>query len=286
MSRFLSLAEAVEEVLRDGDTVAMEGFTHLIPHAAGHEVIRQRRQRLTLVRMTPDLIYDQLIGMGCADKLVFSWGGNPGVGSLHRLRDAVENGWPRPLALEEHSHAAMANAYEAGAAGLPCAVFRGYIGVDLAKVNPNIKRITCPFTGEELAAVPALRPDVTIVHALKADRAGNVLFEGIVGVQKQAVLAAKRALVTVEEIVDDFGPRSPNTVILPSWTVAAIACVPGGAHPSYAHGYYKRDNAYYKAWDAIARERDTFLAWMKANVLEQEPEAFAVHARRARIAAE
>ncbi len=286
MSRLLSLAEAVEEVLRDGDMVAMEGFTHLIPHAAGHEVIRQRRKRLTLVRMTPDLIYDQLIGMGCAEKLVFSWGGNPGVGSLHRLRDAVENGWPAPLALEEHSHAAMANAYEAGAAGLPCAIFRGYIGVDLAKVNPNIRRVTCPFTGEELAAVPALRPDVAVVHALRADRAGNVLLEGIVGVQKQVVLAAKRSLVTVEEIVDDFGPRSPNTVILPSWTVNVIACVPGGAHPSYAHGYYKRDNAYYKAWDTISRERDGFLAWMKTNVLEKGPEAFAAHARPARVAAE
>src|SRR5215470_7487738 len=282
MSRFLSLAEAVEEVVRDGDAVAMEGFTHLIPHAAGHEVIRQGRKRLTLIRMTPDLIYDQLIGMGCAEKLIFSWGGNPGVGSLHRLRDAVEDGWPQPLALEEHSHAAMANAYEAGAAGLPCAIFRGYIGVELPKVN----RITCPFTGEELAAVPALRPDVAVVHALKADRAGNVLFEGIVGVQKQAVLAAKRALVTVEEIVDDFGPRSPNTVILPSWTVSAIACVPGGAHPSYAHGYYKRDNAYYKAWDAIARDRDGFLAWMKTNVLEAGPEAFAKYARQHAAAAE
>jgi glutaconate CoA-transferase subunit A len=286
MAQILSLADAVEHVLRDGDTVAMEGFTHLIPSAAGHEVIRQRRQHLTLVRMTPDLIYDQLVGMGCADKLVFSWTGNPGVGSLHRVRDAVENGWPQPLALEEHSHAAMANAYEAGAAGLPCAIFRGYIGVDLPKVNPNIKRITCPFTGEELAAVPALRPDVAIVHALKADRAGNVLLEGIVGIQKQVVLAAKRALVTVEEIVEDFGPRSVNTVILPSWTMTAIACVPGGAHPSYAHGYYKRDNAFYKRWDAIARERDTFLAWIKTNVLEQGPEAFAVHARQVREAAE
>jgi glutaconate CoA-transferase, subunit A len=286
MSRFLSLAEAVEDVLRDGDTVAMEGFTHLIPFAAGHEVIRQRRRRLTLIRMTPDLIYDQLVGMGCADKMVFSWTGNPGVGSLHRVRDAVENGWPAPLALEEHSHAAMANAYEAGAAGLPCAIFRGYIGVDLPKVNPNIKRIACPFTGEELAAVPALKPDVAMIHALRADRAGNVLLEGIVGIQKQVVLASRRALVTVEEIVDDFGPRSPNAVILPSWTVTAIACVPGGAHPSYAHGYYRRDNAAYKAWDAIARERDTFLAWMQANVIAKGPEAFAVHARRLPAAAE
>ena len=280
MSQFVSLAAAIEATLRDGDTVAMEGFTHLIPHAAGHEVIRQGRKRLTLVRMTPDLIYDQLIGMGCAEKLVFSWGGNPGVGSLHRLRDAVENGWPNRLTIEEHSHAAMANAYEAGAAGLPCAIFRGYIGADLPGVNSNIKTIVCPFSGETLAAVPALRPDVAIIHAQKADRAGNILIEGIVGVQKHVVLASKRAVVTVEEIVEDFGPRSPNMVILPSWTVTAIALVPGGAHPSYAHGYYTRDNAYYKAWDAIARDRDGFLAWMKSNVIESGPQAFAVHARR------
>src|SRR5262245_10117308 len=197
MSHFLSLAEAVEELLRDGDAVAMEGFTHLIPHAAGHEVIRQGRKRLTLIRLTPDLIYDQLIGMGCVRKLIFSWAGNPGVGSLHRLRDAVENGWPRPLELEEHSHAAMANAFAAGAAGLPCAILRGYQGSDLVRVNPNIRFVTCPFTGEQLAAVPALRPDVAIVHAQRADRAGNVLIEGITGVQKEAVLAARRALVTV-----------------------------------------------------------------------------------------
>jgi glutaconate CoA-transferase subunit A len=282
----MSLHDAVAGAVRDGDTVAMEGFTHLIPYAAGHEVIRQGRKRLTLIRMTPDLIYDQLVGMGCVDKLVFSWVGNPGVGSLHRVRDAVENGWPQPLAIEEHSHAAMANAYEAGAAGLPCAIFRGYIGVDLPKVNPNIRHVTCPFTGEQLAAVPAIRPDVAIIHALRADRAGNVLLEGILGVQKEAVLAAKRAVVTVEEIVDDFGPRSANAVILPSWTVSAIACVPGGAHPSYAHGYYARDNSTYKAWDAISRERDSFLAWMKANVLEKGPEAFAIHARARRHAAE
>jgi glutaconate CoA-transferase subunit A len=279
MPRFLSLAEAVEETIRDGDTVAMEGFTHLIPYAAGHEVIRQRRRDLTLIKMTPDILYDQLIGMGCASRLVFSWGGNPGVGSLHRFRDAVENGWPNPLAIEEHSHAAMANAYEAGAAGLPCAVFRGYLGVDLPKVNPRIKSIICPFTGEQLAAVPAHRPDVAIIHALKADRAGNVLLEGIVGVQKEAVLAAKRSIVTVEEIVDDLGPRSFNAVILPGWTLGAVVAVPGGAYPSYAQGYYKRDNAFYIGWDAIAREREGFLAWMQTNVLERGPEAFAAHAR-------
>lgn len=286
MARVVALAEAVKANVRDGDTVAMEGFTHLIPHAAGHEIIRQGRKHLTLIRMTPDLIYDQMIGMGCADKLVFSWGGNPGVGSLHRLRDAVENGWPNKLEIVEHSHAAMANAYEAGAAGLPLAVFRGYIGTDLPKVNPNIKSIACPFTGETLAAIPSHRPDVAVIHALRADRAGNVLLEGILGVQKEAVLAAKRSIVTVEEIVEDFGPRSLNATILPNWTVGAISVVPGGAFPSYAQGYYKRFNAFYKEWDGIARERESFLAWMKENVLNKSPEVFAEQVRGLRVAAE
>lgn len=286
MAEFLSLAEGIEAVLRDGCSVAMEGFTHLIPHAAGHEAIRQGRRRLTLIRMTPDLVYDQMIGMGCAERLVFSWGGNPGVGSLHRLRDAVENGWPNKLELEEHSHAAMANAYEAGAANLPFAVFRGYKGVDLPKVNPKIRSVTCPYTGEVLATVPALRPDAAIIHALKADREGNVLLEGIVGVQKEAVLAARRSLVTVEEIVEDFGERNANAVILPSWAVTAIAHVPGGAYPSYAQGYYKRANDFYIAWDKIARERDSFLSWIKANVLEKGPDAFAQYAGPQRQAAE
>jgi glutaconate CoA-transferase subunit A len=267
-ARILPLSAAVEECVRDGDSVAMEGFTHLIPFAAAHEVIRQRRRHLTLYRMTPDLIYDQLIGMGAVDRLVFSWGGNPGVGSLHRLRDAVENGWPQPLELIEHSHAAMANAYDAGASNLPFAVLRGYIGVDLPRVNPQIRTVTCPFTGEQLAAVPAIRPNVGIIHAQKADANGNVLLEGITGVQKQAVLAAQRSLVTVEEVVEDFGPRSSNAVILPSWTVTAIAVVPRGAHPSYAHGYYARDNGFYIGWDKIARERDSFLDWMRVNVLQ------------------
>jgi glutaconate CoA-transferase subunit A len=280
MAAFLPLRDAIADNLRDGDTVAMEGFTHLIPFAAGHEVIRQGRKHLTLVRMTPDLIYDQLIGVGAADKLVFSWGGNPGVGSLHRMRDAVERGWPGPLALEEHSHAAMANAYEAGAANLPFAVFRGYAGVDLAKVNPHIRSLTCPYTGEVLATVPAIRPDLTIIHAQRADADGNVLIEGIVGVQKEAALAARRVVVTVEEVVDEFGPRSPNAVILPSWTITAISLVPGGAYPSYAHGYYRRANAFYKAWDAIAADRESFLAWMRANVLAKGPDAFAAYAAR------
>jgi glutaconate CoA-transferase subunit A len=264
---FLSLSEAVSRFVNDGDAVALEGFTHLIPFAAGHEIIRQQCKDLTLIRMTPDLLYDQMIGMGLARKLVFSWGGNPGVGSLHRLRDAVEHEWPGPLELVEHSHAAMANAYEAGAAGMPCAFFRGYRGSDLPRVNPDIRFVPCPFTGEELACIPALRPDVTFIHAQRADREGNVMIEGIVGVQKEAVLAARRAVVTVEEVVNDFGPRSPNAVILPSWTLSAVVVAEGGARPSYAHGYYGRDNAFYIAWDEVSRERDGFLTWMQENVL-------------------
>jgi glutaconate CoA-transferase, subunit A len=266
MAEITSLSEAVAGLIRDGQTVALEGFTHLIPSAAGHEIIRQRRTGLTLVRMTPDLIYDQLIGMGCAEKLIFSWGGNPGVGSLHRFRDAVEKGWPLPLAIEEHSHAGLANAYVAGASNLPFAVLRGYAGSDLPKHNPAIRRIRCPFTNEELTAVPAIRPDVAIIHAQKADRKGNVLIWGIVGVQKEAVLAAKHSIVTVEEIVDSLEAPS-NAVVLPSWVVSAVAPVPGGAHPSYSQGYYKRDNRFYKVWDGISRERDTFTAWMERHVL-------------------
>jgi glutaconate CoA-transferase subunit A len=265
---FLPLRVAIERYVHDRDTVALEGFTHLIPFAAGHEIIRQGRCNLTLIRMTPDLIYDQMIGMGVANRLVFSWGGNPGVGSLHRLRDAIERGWPQPLEIVEHSHAAMANAYEAGAAGMPCAFFRGYRGTDLAKANGHVKFVNCPFTGEELACIPSLRPDVAVIHAQKADREGNVLIEGIIGVQKEAVLAAHRAVVTVEEIVGSFGPRSTNAVILPSWTISAVALAPGGARPSYAFGYYARDNAFYIAWDEIARDRDRFLGWMKENVLD------------------
>ena len=267
MAQFVTLQEAVARYVKPGSRVALEGFTHLIPFAAGHEIIRQRLTGLTLIRMTPDLIYDQMIGCGCAAKLVFSWGGNPGVGSLHRLRDAVEHGWPRPLQLEEHSHAGMAAAYAAGAANLPFGVLRGYTGSDLPRVNPNIKSVTCPFTGETLAAVPALRMDATIVHAQKADREGNVLISGIVGVQKEAVLAAEHAVITVEEIVDDLGTAGTNAVVLPSWSVDAIALAPGGARPSYAHGYYQRDNAFYTAWDAIARDRDRFRQWIDANVM-------------------
>jgi glutaconate CoA-transferase subunit A len=266
--QFLSLTEAIAGFVQDGSTIALEGFTHLIPFAAGHEIIRQGKRELVLVRMTPDLIYDQMIGMGCARKLIFSWGGNPGVGSLPRFRDAVEHGWPRPLEIEEHSHAAMAAAYAAGAAGLPCAILQAYTGSDLVAINTNIRSVTCPFTGEQLAAVPSIRPDAAIIHAQRADRAGNVLVEGITGVQKEVVLAARQAVVTVEEVVEDLKAPSPNSVILPGWTVSAIVTAPGGARPSYAHGYYKRDNAFYTGWEDIARERETFLRWMKENVMQ------------------
>lgn len=261
MAEIISLGEAIQRFVNDGDTIALEGFTHLIPTAASHEIIRQNKRELTLVRMTPDLVYDLLIGAGCAKKLVFSWGGNPGVGSLHRLRDAVEKGWPQPLEIEEHSHADMANAYVAGASGLPFAVLRAYAGSDLPKVNPLIKTVTCPFTGEVLAAVPSVRPDVTVIHAQKADRKGNVLLWGILGVQKEAALAAKRCIVTVEEIVDELNAPM-NACVLPSWALTAVCHVPGGAHPSYALGYSERDNRFYQAWDPIARDRETFTAWI------------------------
>ncbi|MBA3348303.1 MAG: CoA transferase subunit A [Actinobacteria bacterium] len=257
---------AIAAVVQDGDTIALEGFTHLIPFAAAHEIIRQRRRNLTLVRMTPDVIYDQLIGMGCARRLVFSWGGNPGVGSLHRFRDAVERGWPAPLELEEHSHAGMANRYAAGASGLPFAVLRGYAGSDLVGETDSIRSVTCPFTGEVLAAVSALDLDVAVIHAQQADAQGNVQLWGISGVQKEAVLAARFALVTVEELVDRLEPR-PGSVFLPAWAIDYVSVVPNGSHPSYAHGYSERDNEFYVAWDTISRDRATFQRWMEANVL-------------------
>lgn len=267
MPDFVSLHDAIASTVRDGQTVALEGFTHLIPFAAGHEIIRQGRRHLTVIRMTPDLIYDQMIGAGCVDRIVFSWGGNPGVGSLHRFRDAVEAGWPHPIEIEEHSHAAMANAWEAGAAGMPFAAFRGYLGSGLPAVNARIRTVTCPFTGEELAAVPAHEPDVGIIHAQRADRSGNVLIEGIIGVQKETVLAANAAVVTVEELVDDLAAPSMNSTVLPGWAIDKIAVVPGGSWPSYTHGYSDRDNAYYKAWDEISRDRDRFLAWLDEHVM-------------------
>jgi glutaconate CoA-transferase subunit A len=261
-----SLHEAVAELVHDGTTVALEGFTHLIPHAAGHEIIRQGRRDLHLVRMTPDIVYDQLIGAGCASRLTFSWGGNPGVGSLRRLRDAVENGWPGPLQIEEHSHAGMAARYAAGASGLPFGVLRGYLGTDLVATTPSIRTVECPFTGELLVAVPALNPDVSIVHAQRADHEGNVQIWGLVGLQREAVLAAKKSIVTVEEVVDELAPM-PGAVVLPWWVVDAVCEVPGGAHPSFAMGYSARDNAFYQAWDDVSRDRDTFTEWIERHVL-------------------
>ena len=261
-----SLREVIGEFVRDGQTLALEGFTHLIPFAAGHEIIRQQRRGLHLVRMTPDLVYDQMIGCGCASALTFSWGGNPGVGSLYRLRDAVENGWPQPLAIHEHSHAGMAAAYTAGAARLPFGMLRGYVGTDLPGVNAQVGQVTCPYTHAQVATVPALNPDVTILHAQAADRQGNVLIQGIVGAQKEAALAARQLIVTVEHVVDDLGAPI-NALVLPHWIVTALAVVPGGAYPSYAHGCYARDNAFYQRWDAIARERDDFQRWLERHVL-------------------
>jgi glutaconate CoA-transferase, subunit A len=265
MADIRTLHDAVAELIHDGDTVALEGFTHLIPFAAAHEIIRQGITDLTLARMTPDVIYDQLIGAGLVKKLIFSWGGNPGVGSLHRFRDAVENGWPRPLEVDEHSHAGMANRYVAGASGLPFAALRGYRGTGLSDRTDTVSTVTCPFTGEELAAVAALNPDVTVIHAQQADRAGNVALWGITGVQKEAVLAATRSIVTVEEVVDELSTPY-GAVVLPGWAVTAVAEVPGGAAPSYAAGYSVRDNDAYQRWDAVSRDRASFERWLRVTV--------------------
>ncbi|HXR13920.1 MAG TPA: CoA-transferase [Solirubrobacteraceae bacterium] len=265
MARVLGLSEAVAELVHDGDSVALEGFTHLIPFAAGHELLRQGRRELELIRMTPDLLYDQMIGMGAARRLVFSYGGNPGVGSLHRFRDAIENDWPHAIELEEHSHAGMANRYAAGASDLPFAILRGYSGTDLV-AHTTVRFIECPFTGERLAAVAALRPDVAIVHAQEADAEGNVSLWGIPGVQKEAVLAGKRSLVTVERIVERLEPR-PGAVVIPGWAIDVVAAAPGGSQPSYSQGVTERDNDFYRLWDEISRDRGRFTAWMEEHVL-------------------
>jgi glutaconate CoA-transferase subunit A len=276
---FASLSAIIEQHVRDGQSVALEGFTHLIPFAAGHEIIRQKKRDLHLIRMTPDIIYDQMIGAGCARALTFSWGGNPGVGSLHRLRDAVENDWPQALEIHEHSHAGMAAAYTAGAARLPFGLLRGYVGTDLPQVNPQIRQLHCPYTGTAIATVPALNPDVTILHAQAADRQGNVLIQGIVGAQKEAALAAKTLLITVEEIVDALDAPM-NAIVLPHWVIGAIARVPRGAYPSYAHGYYPRDNAFYQQWDEIARDRAGFTDWLQRHVLRTRDHAEFMHSLR------
>jgi glutaconate CoA-transferase subunit A len=269
----LSLADAIARHVRDGQSLALEGFTHLIPFAAGHEIIRQRRRDLHLIRMTPDILYDQMIGMGCARRLTFSWGGNPGVGSLHRLRDAVENGWPHALELQEHSHAEMGVAYQAGASGLPCGLMRPAAQGDLARVSgARVLATKCPITGEALTAVPALNPDVTLLHAQQVDAEGNVLMRGIVGASREAAMAASCLIVTVEEQVERLD-AAMNAIVLPRWLIAAVCLVPGGAYPSYAHGYYPRDNRFYQQWDDIARDRRVFGEWMLRHVLDMRTHA-------------
>jgi glutaconate CoA-transferase subunit A len=249
------MQDAVAELVRDGDTVVIEGFTHLICFAAGHEIIRQRRRDLTLCRLTPDLIYDQMIAAGCARKLVFSWAGNPGAGSLHAFRRAVEGKAGSPLELEEYSHFGMVGRLCAGAARLPFWPMRNYMGTDLPAANPRIATVDCPYTGERLAAVPALNPDVTIVHAQRADAQGNTQIWGLLGVQKEAAFASNRVIVVVEELVDESVIRAdPNRTLIPGLVVDAVVVEPWGAHPSYAQGYYDRDNQFYVAWEAISRD--------------------------------
>ncbi len=277
-SKLLSMQEAVARHVRDGDVVVVEGFTHLISFAAGHEIIRQRRRDLTLCRLTPDLIYDQMIAAGCAKKLVFSWAGNPGVGSLHAFRRAVEGG---TLEIEEYSHFGMVARFCAGAARLPFWTLRDYAGTDLPRVNPRIKSVTCPYTGELLATVPALNPDVTIVHAQRADAQGNAQIWGLLGVQKEAAFASQRVIVVVEELVDERVIRSdPNRTLIPAAIVTAVVVEPWGAHPSYAQGYYDRDNEFYVAWEAISRDSGELANYLdefvygvrdRAEYMEQQP---------------
>jgi len=255
--------EAISRLVRDGDTVVIEGFTHLICFAAAHEIIRQQRRNLTLARLTPDLIYDQLIAAGCAKKLIFSWAGNPGVGSLHGLRRAVEQGEPCPLELEEYSHFGLTARFAAGAAKLPFWPLRDYRGSDLPAVNPLIREVECPYTREKLATVPALNPDVAVIHAQRADAQGDTQIWGLYGVQKEAAFAARRVVAVVEEIVPETVIRAdPNRTVIPGFIVDAVVCEPWGAHPSYAQGYYDRDNDFYVAWDGISREASGLEAWL------------------------
>jgi glutaconate CoA-transferase subunit A len=267
-SKVVSMRDAIAAHVRDGDTVVIEGFTHLISFAAGHEIIRQRRRDLTLCRLTPDLVYDQMIAAGCARKLVFSWAGNPGAGSLHAFRRAVEGRNNRsPLELEEYSHFGMVGRLSAGAARLPFWPMRNYMGTDLPAANPRIAQVDCPYTGERLAAVPALNPDVTIVHAQRADAGGNTQIWGLLGVQKEAAFASSRVVVVVEELVDERVIRAdPNRTVIPGLAVDAVVVEPWGAHPSYAQGYYDRDNAFYVGWEAISRDPAALERWLQEFV--------------------
>jgi glutaconate CoA-transferase, subunit A len=256
MTKVTTLHDAIAELVHDGDTVAIEGFTHLIGFAAGHEIIRQRKRDLTLCRLTPDLIYDQMIAAGVCRRLVFSWAGNPGVGALHAMRRAVERGEPSTIELEEYSHFGMVARFTAGAARLPFYPLRSYAGGDLPRANPLIRKMRSPYGDEEVYVVPPLIPDVTIVHAQRADENGNTQIWGLLGVQKEAAFAARRVIVTVEELVEEQVIRAdPNRTVIPGLIVAAVVVEPYGAHPSYAQGYYDRDNPFYVEWDTISRER-------------------------------
>jgi glutaconate CoA-transferase subunit A len=273
-SKVASMRDAVAELVRDGDTVAIEGFTHLICFAAGHEIIRQRRRELTLCRMTPDVIYDQMVGAGVARKLVFSWLGNPGVGSLHAVRRRIERADPEPLEIEEYSHFGMVCRYVAGASRLPFFPIRSYFESDLPGANPNIVPIESPYGDDALYAVPPLRPDVTVVHAQRADASGNAQIWGLVGCQKEAAFAAERVIVVCEELVDESVIRSdPNRTVVPGLIVDAVVVEPRGCHPSFAQGYYDRDNRFYLDWDAIGRDPEAFDAWLKEWVYGLESHA-------------
>jgi len=262
-SKLTSMRDAVADLVRDGDTVAIEGFTHLICFAAGHEIIRQRRRDLTLCRLTPDVIYDQMIGAGVARKLVFSWLGNPGVGSLHAVRRRIERADPEPLEVEEYSHFGMVCRYLAGASRLPFMPLRSYDHSDLPKANPRIVPMASPYGDETVYAVPPLNPEVAVVHCQRADAQGDAQIWGLLGCQKEAAFAADRVIVVCEELVDEATiRRDPNRTVIPGLIVDAVVVEPKACHPSYAQGYYDRDNRFYRDWDAVAREPSTLQAWL------------------------
>jgi glutaconate CoA-transferase subunit A len=266
-SKVLSMRDAIARHVHDGDTVVIEGFTHLICFAAAHEIIRQGRRDLTLCRLTPDLIYDQMIAAGCARKLVFSWAGNPGAGSLHAFRRAVEGKGEAPLQIEEYSHFGMVARFCAGSAKLPFWPMRDYMGTDLPVANPRIRTVTCPYTGERLATVPALNPDVTVVHAQRADASGNAQIWGLLGVQKEAAFASAHVIVVVEELVDEAVIRAdPNRTLIPGMIVDAVVVEPWGAHPSYAQGFYDRDNDFYVGWENVSRDPAKLKAYLDEYV--------------------
>lgn len=267
IDKLRSMHEAIADSLQDGDSLAIEGFTHLICFAAGHEIIRQGRKNLTAVRLTPDLVYDQMIEAGCVKKLVFSWAGNPGVGSLHALRRRSQKDATDRLELEEYSHFGMVARFLAGSSGLPFWPLRNYAGSDIPTHNTNIKTVTCPFTGEILAAVPALNPDLAIIHCQRADREGNAQVWGLMGAQKESAFAAKKVIVVAEEIVDtSVIRRDPNRTLIPGVIVNHVVHEPWGCHPSYVQGHYDRDNDFYVQWEDISRNPASYQKYLEEFV--------------------